>query len=57
MGKYHLKGPKDKMRIQGKGRREDKVKEDVKKINPGVDWKEGLLDRENWRPICWTACS
>jgi len=36
---------------------EDRVKEDVGKIKPGIDWKELSLDWENRREICWTVWS
>lgn len=31
---------------------EDRIKEDIEKVRPGLDWKELALDRETWRQIC-----
>jgi len=36
---------------------EDRIKEDIKKVRPGFDWKVLALDRETWRQICWTTWS
>ncbi|KAL4126538.1 hypothetical protein QTP88_010759 [Uroleucon formosanum] len=36
---------------------EDRIKEDLEKVRPGLDWKELALDRETWRQICWTTWS
>jgi hypothetical protein len=30
---------------------DDRVKEDVEKVRPGMDWKNLSLDREIWRQI------
>lgn len=34
---------------------EDRIKEDIKKVRPAMDWKELALDKETWRQICWTT--
>jgi len=31
---------------------EDRVKEDIEKVRPGMDWKDLTLVREMWRQIC-----
>ncbi|KAL4084379.1 hypothetical protein QTP88_028202 [Uroleucon formosanum] len=36
---------------------EDRIKEDIEKVRPGLDWKELALDRETWRQICWMTWS
>jgi len=28
---------------------EDRIKEDIEKVRPGLDWKELALDRKTWR--------
>lgn len=30
---------------------EDRVKEDIEKVRPGIDWKALVLNREMWRQI------
>lgn len=36
---------------------ENKVKEYVEKVMPGMDWKEPSFYRGNYRQICWTTWS
>jgi len=36
---------------------EDRIKEDIENVRPGLDWKELALDRETWRQICWMTWS
>jgi len=33
---------------------EDRIKEDIEKVRPGLDFKELALGRETWRQIYWT---
>jgi len=32
-------------------RQEDKVKEEIEKVRPGMDWKDLALDRKMWSKI------
>lgn len=36
---------------------ENRVKEGIEKVKPGVDWKKLALDREIWKQICWVIWS
>lgn len=37
---------------KSKTRWEDLVKKDVQSLNEGMNWKERLMDREEWRIGC-----